>query len=100
MKSSTALPIIDVSATFVEGTYLGLKGAQIFRQDEEHAPSFASGYAGIPIITLSEDGKTAMGRWYGYGTICSMPVNDQIDPMFMSVVYEMEYIKKTVSENS
>lgn len=86
----------DVSATFVEGTYLGLKGVRrYFDRMRNMPPSFLHQVMQVsPIVTLSEDGKTAKGRWYGYGAVCSMPVNDTIDPMYMSVVYEMDYIKE------
>jgi hypothetical protein len=43
---------------------------------------------------LSGDGVNAKGRWYGYGTVCSTPVDGKIDPMYMCVIYEMDYIKE------
>lgn len=86
----------NVSATFVEGTYLGLEGVRrYFGKMQIAPPSFLHQVMQVsPVITLSGDGKTAMGRWYGYGTICSRPVNDTIDPMYMCVTYEMVYIKE------
>lgn len=86
----------DVSATFVEGTYLGLEGvSRYFNRMANTPPSFFHQVMQIsPVITLSADGQTAQGRWYGYGTICSRPVNDNIDPIYMSVIYEMDYLKQ------
>lgn len=86
----------DVSATFVEGTYLGLKGVRrYFDRMRNSPPTFLHQVMQVsPIVTLSDDGRTAKGRWYGYGTICSRPVNDNIDPLYMSVIYEMDYIKE------
>jgi hypothetical protein len=48
-----------------------------------------------PVITLDPGGEIARGRWYGYGTICSRPLEDNIDPVYMSVIYEMEYVKES-----
>lgn len=86
----------DVSATFVEGTYLGLEGVRRYFEKMKIAPpTFLHQVMQVsPVITLSQDRKTAKGRWYGYGAICSVPNNNNIDPMYMSVIYEMEYIKE------
>lgn len=86
----------DVSATFVEGTYLGVEGVRrYFNRLKDAPPSFLHVVMQVsPVITLSEDGQTAKGRWYGYGIISTEPVNDNIDPLYMGVVYEMEYIKQ------
>jgi hypothetical protein len=86
----------DTSATFVEGTYLGLKGVRRYFGKMKYAPpEFMHQVMQVsPVITLGEDGKTAKGRWYGYGTICSKPLNNTIDPTYMSVIYEMDYIKE------
>ena len=86
----------DVSATYVEGTYLGLEGVRRYFGRMRYAqPTFLHQVMQIsPIITLSEDKNTAKGRWYGYGTISSNPVDGKIDPMYMCVIYEMEYIKE------
>ncbi len=47
-----------------------------------------------PVITVAPDNLSARGRWYGYGTFCARPVNDNIDPVYMSVIYEMKYVKE------
>lgn len=86
----------DVSATFVEGTYLGLEGVRrYFSKMKVAPPNFLHMVMQVnPVITLAEDGKTAYGRWYGYGTICSKLYEGKIDPMYMAVIYEMVYIKE------
>jgi len=86
----------EVSATFVEGTYLGLEGVRrYFGKAKDLPPEFFHQVMQVsPIITLSEDRQRAKGRWYGYGTLCSFPQNNTIDPTYMSVIYEMEYIKQ------
>lgn len=86
----------DVSATYVEGTYLGLEGVRRYFGKMRYAPpTFLHQVMQIsPVITIGADGKTAKGRWYGYGTVCSAPVGGKIDPMYMCVIYEMDYIKE------
>lgn len=86
----------DVSATFVEGTYLGLEGVRrYFGKMKTAPPTFLHQVMQVsPVVTLGGDGKTAKGRWYGYGTICAAPNDGKIDPMYMCVIYEMDYIKE------
>ena len=86
----------DISGTFVEGTYKGPEGIQrYFGRMKKTPPEFLHQVMQVsPVITLDPGGKKAWGRWYGYGTICSRPLNDNIDPVYMSVIYEMEYIKE------
>jgi hypothetical protein len=86
----------DVSATFVEGTYLGLEGVRRYFGKMKYAPpEFVHQVMQVnPVVTLSEDRQRAKGRWYGYGLICSAPKNNNIDPLYMGVTYEMEYIKQ------
>ena len=86
----------EVLATYVEGTYLGLAGVRRYFGKMKYAPpEFLHQVMQIsPVITISEDGKRAKGRWYGYGTVCTAAVNNAIDPMYMAVIYEMEYIKE------
>ncbi|MFC1495231.1 nuclear transport factor 2 family protein [Thermodesulfobacteriota bacterium] len=85
-----------VSGTFVEGTYRGPEGIRrYFGRMMEKAPSFLHQVRmDTPYITVVPDGKTAKGRWYGDGTVAFKPLNNQIDPMYMNVVYEMEYVKE------
>ena len=85
-----------VSGTFVEGSYKGPEGIRrYFSRMMDKAPSFLHQVRmDTPFITISADGKTAKGRWYGDGTVAFKPLDNQIDPMYMNVVYEMEYIKE------
>ena len=86
----------DVSATFAEGTYLGIEGVRrYFNRMDIAPPEFLHTVMQIsPIITLGEDRQTAKGRFYGYGTICTQPVNNGPDPIYMSVTYEMDYLRQ------
>lgn len=103
LENSMGQDVIDcfsndpcVSGTFVEGTYKGPEGIRrYFSRMMDKAPSFLHQVRmDTPFITISADGKTAKGRWYGDGTVAFKPLNNQIDPMYMNVVYEMEYIKE------
>ena len=46
-----------------------------------------------PVITLDPDGIHARGRWYGYGNILARYTRP-LDPAYMAVTYEMDYIKE------
>jgi hypothetical protein len=84
----------EVSGTFVEGTYKGPEGIRkYFGRMKEVPPEFLHMVMQVsPVITVAEDGKTAYGRWYGYGGILSR-ATQPLDPTMMAVIYEMNYIK-------
>ncbi|UCC16486.1 MAG: nuclear transport factor 2 family protein [Dehalococcoidales bacterium] len=86
----------EVSGTFVEGTYNGPEGIRAyFGKTREQPPEFLHQVMQVsPVITVDPYGLRAKGRWYGYGSVAFRPLNGQIDPTIMSVVYEMEYIKE------
>jgi len=46
-----------------------------------------------PIIDVAPDGKSAKGRWYGFGANAS-PVKDGVFQGWMDGVYENEYVKE------
>jgi hypothetical protein len=46
-----------------------------------------------PIIDVAPDGKSARGRWYGFGANAS-PVKDGVYHGWMDGVYENEYVKE------
>jgi hypothetical protein len=85
----------EVSGTFVEGTYKGPEGIRrYFKPGRIVPPEFLHMVMQVsPIITVAEDGKTAQGRWYGYGNILSRHTVP-LDPAYMAVIYEMDYIKE------
>ncbi len=85
----------EVSATLVEGTYSGPEGVRrYFGKAREMPPEFMHLVMQVsPVITLAKDGKTAQGRWYGYGSIFSQ-YSEPLDPAMMAVIYEMDYIKE------
>src|SRR3972149_10683745 len=85
----------DVSGTFVEGTYKGPEGIRrYFGQGRAMPREFLHLVMQVsPVITVNKDGKTAHGRWYGSGTILSR-FTTPLDPVYMMVIYEMDYIKE------
>jgi hypothetical protein len=85
----------EVSATFVEGTYNGPEGIRkYFRPGRVVPPEFLHMVMQVsPVITLAKDGRRAKGRWYGYGNILSR-FTIPLDPAYMAVIYEMDYIKE------
>jgi hypothetical protein len=85
----------EVSGTFVEGTYKGPAGIRrYFGQGRVMPPEFLHLVMQVsPVITVNKEGKTAHGRWYGYGTILSR-FTTPLDPAYMMVIYEMDYIKE------
>jgi hypothetical protein len=85
----------DVAATFVEGTYFGPESIRrYFHPDHAQPPTFLHLVMQVsPVITLDPDGVRAKGRWYGYGNILARYTRP-LDPMYMAVTYEMDYIKE------
>jgi hypothetical protein len=85
----------EVSGTFVEGTYKGQAGIRkYFHPGRDVPPEFLHMVMQVsPVITVEPNGKKAYGRWYGYGTILSRPTVP-LDPAYMAVIYEMDYIKE------
>ncbi len=85
----------EVSATFVEGTYNGPEGIRrYFGPGRVVPPGFLHMVMQVsPVITVDPDAKKANGRWYGYGNILSRPTVP-LDPAYMAVIYEMDYIKE------
>jgi hypothetical protein len=85
----------EVSGTFVEGTYRGPEGIRrYFGKGRVRPPEFLHFVMQVsPVITVDKGGKTAHGRWYGYGTIFSR-FTTPLDPTYMMVIYEMDYIKE------
>jgi hypothetical protein len=45
------------------------------------------------IVDVNPDGKTADGRWYGFGAV-AMPRNHGVYQIFTSGIYTCEYIKE------
>ncbi|OGO42643.1 MAG: hypothetical protein A2137_03530 [Chloroflexi bacterium RBG_16_58_8] len=46
------------------------------------------------VVHVAPDGKTARGRWYGFGANAFPVEGGRINPGWMNGVYEVEYIKQ------
>lgn len=46
------------------------------------------------VVHVSEDGRTAKGRWYGFGANAFPSPENKVNPGWMNGVYEVEYIKQ------
>ena len=46
-----------------------------------------------PVIDVDESGKTAHGRWYGFGMIV-VPHGKNVRETFLSLLYENDYVKE------
>ena len=45
------------------------------------------------IVDVSPDGKTAKGRWYGFGCL-AVPVKGKFQPIIITGIWENEYVKE------
>jgi hypothetical protein len=46
------------------------------------------------VVHVNEDGKTAKGRWYGFGANAFPAPEGKVNPGWMNGVYEVDYIKQ------
>jgi hypothetical protein len=46
------------------------------------------------IVHVAPDGKTAQGRWYGFGANAFPTPDNKINPGWMDGTYEMDYVKQ------
>jgi len=85
----------DVSLTLAAGTYLGKEGVRkYFERADNSNPEFMHQVMQLSgIISVNPDGKTATGRWYGFGAV-AMPRGDGVSEMFMGGTYEGKYVKE------
>jgi len=86
----------DVAADLYPlGIWKGKEGIiRYFGQHKEYNPEFLHQIMQLsPIIHVDPDGKTAKGRWYGYGPIAD-PHGVTADELLHSGTYEMEYVKE------
>ena len=84
----------DVSLTLAAGTYLGKKGIRKYFENIKPTADFMHQVMQLSgIVNVDPDGKTAKGRWYGYGAI-AVPSSKGVRESFMSGIYGCEYIKE------
>ncbi len=77
------------------GIWKGKEGVKrYFGHHKDYDPEFLHQIMQLsPIIHVAPDGKTAKGRWYGYGPIAS-PQGGGVTESLHSGTYEMQYIKE------
>jgi len=79
--------------------YLGKEGVRKYFQMPDDAfnkenPEFFHQVMQIaPIIEVSPDGKTAQGRWNGFGALI-LPVKDGVTQNIFSCIYQNDYVKE------
>jgi hypothetical protein len=85
----------DVSLTLAAGTYLGKEGVRkYFERVDSVNPEFMHQVMQLSgIVTVDPDGKTATGRWYGFGAV-AIPRPDGVSELFMGGTYEGKYVKE------
>ena len=78
-----------------EGIYFGKAGVRKYYEGRfKPQPELFHQIMPIaPIIDVSPDGKTARGRWYGYGAIAS-PRGKGVGQSIVNGIYENEYVKE------
>lgn len=80
------------------GTYLGKEGIRryfnTYWSGEEVSPEFLHEVMQLSgIVDVEYDGKTAKGRWYGFGVI-ALPIGGGITQAWMGGIYQADYIKQ------
>jgi hypothetical protein len=85
----------DVSLTLAAGTYLGKKSiTNYFKRMSNPSPEFMHQVMQLSgIVTVAPNGKTAKGRWYGFGAI-AVPLPGGVRQLFMGGIYGGEYVKE------
>jgi hypothetical protein len=87
----------DTKLDVLVGVFQGKKGVRRFfnytktfrtNPDLLHQVMQLSG-----VVDIAQDGKTAAGRWYGFGTV-SLAFDHGVTQSLMNGIYTMEYIKE------
>lgn len=86
----------DTTLEWPEGTFLGKDGVKQFfgNINKDMNPEFMHQMMQISgIIDVGPDGKTAKGRWWGFGAM-AIPMGEGVNQAFACGVYENEFIKE------
>jgi hypothetical protein len=85
----------EVSLTLNPGTFKGKAGVKRYFENTKPTSEFMHQMMQLSgIVDVAPDGKTAKGRWYGFGAI-AMPRGDRIGQNFMAGIYTVDYIKES-----
>ena len=87
----------DATLSILVGIYLGKEGISRFfhgASEQFHGPELLHQVMQLSgIVDVAPDGKTAAGRWYGFGQ-AALPVGKGVKQNIMGGVYAVEYIKE------
>jgi hypothetical protein len=87
----------NVALEWIEGTYIGKKSIRRYfegvRQVYDYSEFTHQLMQISPVIDIAADGKTAKGRWYGFGAISKLAGRD-LKQCFFSGIYENDYVKE------
>ncbi|UCD10080.1 MAG: nuclear transport factor 2 family protein [Dehalococcoidales bacterium] len=88
-----------VYLNWIEGVWKGKKGVRRYFTHGGKATPTPSGFSHqlMPtsgLITVTDDGMTAKGRWYGFGAIFNSNEGQVEKAEFTSGIYEVNYVKE------
>lgn len=84
----------EVSLHLAVGTFLGKTGIKRYFEHNKPDNEFLHQMMQLSgIVDVEPDGKTAKGRWYGFGAI-ALPGEKGVRQNFMCGIYTAEYIKE------
>jgi hypothetical protein len=84
----------DVSLEMSVGKFLGKEGIKNFYLARKPNPELLSAIMQLSgVVDVDPDGKTAKGRWFGYG-FEAMPVEKGVYAQSPLGIYENEYVKE------
>ncbi|MFC1942268.1 nuclear transport factor 2 family protein [Chloroflexota bacterium] len=84
----------DVALTLVGGTYLGKQSVKRYFEHNNPTSEFLHQVMQLSgIVNVDPDGKTAKGRWYGYGAM-AVPRDKGVRQAFLGGIYGCEYVKE------
>ena len=87
----------NVALEWTEGNYYGKENVKRYFEGIRKVldyPEFTHQLMQVsPVIDVAPDGKTAKGRWYGFGGVSSLDGKD-LKHHFVSGTYENDYVKE------
>lgn len=88
-------PEVVLDFPWNEGIYRGKEGvSRYYKNRFKPGAEFLHQLMQLcPVIDVAPDGKTARGRWYGYGAV-STPRGQGVSQNIMNGIYENEYVKE------
>lgn len=84
----------ETAVTLAPGTWVGKDGVKRYFEHNNPDNEFLHQVMQVSgIVDVAPDGKTAKGRWYGFGAV-SLPQGKGIRQSFISGIYIANYIKE------